>query len=235
MCPLSSPVHSMLPFVTLCLYFICCASPLVTTPGLLPPLSSPVPCLVVSVCVFSLTVRLHAHLSQITAIVRLCYSIRQLQLSEYTCRWKNRIIGWSMSYPSTKGGTVPISTSGNRSTSDWPLYVTSSNKLPWHSRKMAYEERDKALSLYISYMVYMIITQTRCSLLRWFWRKDTAAIPLLLAHSPRKEISRLRRAQNPIQSDRTYTCRSNATINRNNLGVLIRLWLKSYRISQTKV
>ena len=33
-----------------------------------------------------LSVRLHAQLSQITATVRLCYSIRQLQLSEYTCR-----------------------------------------------------------------------------------------------------------------------------------------------------
>ena len=39
------------------------------------------------------SVRLHAQLSQITAIVRLCYSTRQLQLSEYTCRWENRIIG----------------------------------------------------------------------------------------------------------------------------------------------
>ena len=39
-----------------------------------------------------LSVRLHAQLSQITAIVRLCYSIRQLQLSEYTCWWENRIL-----------------------------------------------------------------------------------------------------------------------------------------------
>ena len=39
------------------------------------------------------SVRLHAQLSRITAIVRLCHSIRQLQLSEYTCRWENRIIG----------------------------------------------------------------------------------------------------------------------------------------------
>ena len=108
--------------------------------------------------------RLHAQLSRITAIVRLCYSIRQLQLSEYTCRWENRIIGRSMSYPGTLGGAVPISTSGNRATSGWPLYVTSNNTLPRHSRKMAYKERDKATSLYISYMVYMIITQTRCTM-----------------------------------------------------------------------
>ena len=30
-------------------------------------------------------------------------------------------------------------------------------------RKMAYEERDEAASLYIPYMLYMIITQTRCT------------------------------------------------------------------------
>ena len=36
--------------------------------------------------------RLHAQLSQITAIVRLCNSIAQLQLSQYTCWWENRII-----------------------------------------------------------------------------------------------------------------------------------------------
>ena len=29
---------------------------------------------------------------------------------------------------------------------------------------MAYEERDEATSLYISYMVYMIITQTKCTM-----------------------------------------------------------------------
>ena len=40
---------------------------------------------------------------------------------------------------------------------------------PRHSRKMAYEERDEAASLYISYIVYVIITQTRCT------------VPLLLA------------------------------------------------------
>ena len=72
-----------------------------------------------------LSLRLHAHLSQITAIVRLCCSVRQLQLSKYTCRWENRITGQSMPYPGTLVGAVPISTSGNRNTSGWPLYVTS--------------------------------------------------------------------------------------------------------------
>ena len=71
------------------------------------------------------SVRLHAQLGRITAIVRQWHSIRQLQLSKYTCRWENRIIGPSMSYPGTLGGAVSISTSGNRNTSGWPLYVTS--------------------------------------------------------------------------------------------------------------
>ena len=75
------------------------------------------------------SVCLHAHLSQITAIVRLCCSVRQLQLSKYTCRWENRITGQSMPYPGTLVGAVPISTSGNRNTSGWPLYITSNNKL----------------------------------------------------------------------------------------------------------
>ena len=101
------------------------------------------------------SVHLHAQLSRITAIVQLCYSIRQLQMSEYTYWWENQIIAHSMSYPGTIGGVVTISTSGNRATSSWPLYVTSNNKLSRHSRKMPNEERDKATSLYILYMVYM--------------------------------------------------------------------------------
>ena len=56
------------------------------------------------------TVRLHAQLSRITAIVRPCCSIRQLQLSEYTCRWEDRITGWSMSHPGMIGGAVTIET-----------------------------------------------------------------------------------------------------------------------------
>ena len=71
----------------------------------------------------SLSVRLHAQLSQITAIVRLRCSIRQLQLSEYTCQWENLITGRSMSYPGTIGGAILISTSGNTATSVWPLYI----------------------------------------------------------------------------------------------------------------
>ena len=56
------------------------------------------------------TVRLQAHLSRITAIVRLCYSI--YMLGRKSDHWYDR---W----------TVPISTSGTRSTSGWPLYIAS--------------------------------------------------------------------------------------------------------------
>ena len=50
--------------------------------------------------------RLSVQLSSITAIVWLCYPIRQLQLSEYTCWWENRIIGQSMSYLGMIGGAT---------------------------------------------------------------------------------------------------------------------------------
>ena len=81
------------------------------------------------------SVRLHAQLNPIKAIVGLCSSIGQLQLSEYTWRCENRFIGRSMSCPGTIGGAVPISTSVSRATG-WPLYVTSNNKLRRHSQKM---------------------------------------------------------------------------------------------------
>ena len=161
------------------------------------------------------SVSLLAQVSQITAIVWLCYSIRQLQLSKYTCLWENRIIGWSMSYPGTLGGAVPISTSGKRVPSGWPLYVTSNNKLHRHSRKMAWRARQNYIFVHFVYDV-----QWR-SCLRLFQRKDAATVLLLLAHGPGKEILCLCRTQNQIQSDGTYTCRSN--YQSNNLGVLIRL------------
>ena len=56
------------------------------------------------------SVGLHrAQFSRITAIVRLCYSVGQLQLS-----WMD---GWMDGWM------------GNRANSGWPLYVTSNNKL----------------------------------------------------------------------------------------------------------
>ena len=133
-----------------------------------------------------------------TCIVRLCYSIRQLQLSEYTCRWENQIIGRSMSDPGMIGGAVPISTSGNRAISGWPLNVTSNKKpLPQHSRKMAYKEWDKATSLNVMYMVYMIITQTRytMALLLTDILEERHPVLLLPVHGPGKKILSLRTMQ----------------------------------------
>ena len=85
---------------------------------------------------------LHAQLSQITAIVRPCYSIGQLQLPEYTCQWDNRIIGRSMSYPGPIGGAVPILTSGNRATT---LGHLQQQTLPRHWRKMVYNRGEKCI------------------------------------------------------------------------------------------
>ena len=42
----------------------------------------------------SLSVRLHAYLYLIKAILRLCSSNGQLQLSDFTWRWENRFIQW---------------------------------------------------------------------------------------------------------------------------------------------
>ena len=89
----------------------------------------------ISLTKWRLHIRLHAQLNLIKAIVRLCSSNGQLQLSEYTYR---KSINWpkpTMSYPGTIGGAVPISTSGNKATS-WPLCVTSNQKHRRHSRKM---------------------------------------------------------------------------------------------------
>ena len=49
---------------------------------------------------------------------------------------------------------------------------------------MAYEEQGEATSLYISYMVYMIITQTRCTmalLLAVIWREAAVATAVAAA------------------------------------------------------
>ena len=67
--------------------------------------------------------------------------------------------------------------------------------------------------MYTIYDICKLDAQWR-SCLQLFWRKDATVVFLLPAHGPGKKISGLRRAQNPIQSDGTYTCRSNTTINR---------------------
>ena len=130
------------------------------------------------------SVCLHAQLSQITAIVRLCCSIRQLQLSEYTCRWENGITGRSMSYPGTLGGAVPISTSGNRVTG-WPLYVTSCLGI----RERCCTKSEEKLHLFTfriwcTWSLHKLDAQWR-SCLRWFWRKAATAF-LLPAHGLEK-------------------------------------------------
>uniref|UniRef100_A0A671U4F6 Immunoglobulin domain-containing protein n=1 Tax=Sparus aurata TaxID=8175 RepID=A0A671U4F6_SPAAU len=84
------------------------------------------------------------------------------------------------------------------------LRLTSlSHQLPRHSRKMAYEEQDKATSLCTLALFLAVISEER--------RRRR---PSTSGSRPRGKISRLRRTQNPIRSAGTYTCRSNATFSR---------------------
>ena len=148
------------------------------------------------------SVRLHAQLSQITAIVPLCCSIRQLQLSQYTCRWANRITGRSMSYPGTIGGAVPISTSGNRNTSDWPLYVTSCLGIRerWRTKSET-KLHFCTFCIWYTWSLHKLDAQWR-SCLRWFRRKSAAAILLLPAYGPE-------RSPEPAQSAKSNLIRWN--------------------------
>ena len=58
---------------------------------------------------------------------------------------------------------------------------------------MAYEEQDEATSLYISYMVYMIITQTRCAIASGDFRgKMPPLSPSTSGSRPREKKSRSR-------------------------------------------
>ena len=74
------------------------------------------------------------------------------------------------------GAPQSITCRGNPASNN-PILRVKQQTLPRHSRKMAYEERDEATSLYTLYMVYMIITQNRCTMalsLAVFQRKDTS-------------------------------------------------------------
>ena len=176
------------------------------------------------------SVHWHAQLSQITAIVRLCYSIRQLQLSEYTCLWENRISGRSMYAAVTLGGAVPISASGNRNTSGWPLYITRCLCIRERCRMKSEEKLHLCtFRIWCTWQLHKLNAQLH-SCLRGFRRKATAtaaaataattattattAIVLLFpAQGPRKILSSLRKMQNSTRSDGAYTCQSIATIN----------------------
>ena len=102
--------------------------------------------------------------SRITAIVWLCYSVGQLQLSKYTCRWENWITGRSMSYHSTMGGAVPISTNGNRATSICPLTSpATTNSASAFKKDGVRRARRTYIFVHFVYGVHNI-TQTRCTM-----------------------------------------------------------------------
>ena len=130
--------------------------------------------------------RLHAQLSRITARVWLCYSIKQLQWSKYMCQWENWITGRSMSYPVTLGGAVPISIIGNRAPPPADLFTSPA----------AVRRARRSSSLYISYMVYMIITQTRCTMAFLLILVESRRRPSTSGSQPREK--NLKPAQNAI-------------------------------------
>ena len=105
---------------------------------------------------FIQSVRLHAQLSQITAIVRLCYSVRQLQLSVYTCGEKIRLLAEACHTRVRYVALYPFQLAVIKSPPADPLRHRQQQTLPRHTRKMAYEERGEATSLYILYMVYTV-------------------------------------------------------------------------------
>ena len=146
-----------------------------------------------------LSLRLHAQLSPITAVLWLCYSIRQLQLSWVYMPVRKSKYWLSMSYPGMIGGTVVISTSGNRATSGWSLYITSNNKL--------------CLGIRERWLLLAVISEERCRRHR----------PSTSGSQSREKLSSLRKTQisDPIWWSvyiHTYIHQSN------NLGVLIWLW-----------
>ena len=126
-------------------------------------------------------------LNRTTAIVRVYMPVRK---SNY---WPTGRLA------TTIGGAVPVSTSGNRATSGWFLYVTSNNKLClgiW--QRWRTKSKNENSSLYISCMVYMIITQTRCTMVLLLaviseesrrHLSISTAILLLPAHSSGKKLA----------------------------------------------
>ena len=87
---------------------------------------------------------------------------------------KNQITGQSMSYPGTIGGAVPISTSGNRDTSGWPLCVTSGLGI-WKRCRTKSEEKLHLSTFCVwgTWSLHKLDAQWRSCL--WWFRRTAAA------------------------------------------------------------
>ena len=103
------------------------------------------------------------------------------------------------------GSAVPILTIANRATSGWRLHHHQQQQ---HSRKMVNEEQDEATSLYISFMMSMVMAQTRCTMAHSPSRclflsdggnnnSDIVSFDFRVT-IPGKKILRMRRTLNPI-------------------------------------
>ena len=128
------------------------------------------------------------------------------------------LLGRSMSHPGTLGGAVPISTSGNRNTSGWPLYVTSCLGIRerWCTKS---EEKLHlcTLRIWCTWSLHKLDAWWR-SCLRWFRRKDAGF--LLPAHGPGEKSCAERK--NPIRWN--IYMQEGCDYQSNTLGALIRLW-----------
>ena len=80
-----------------------------------------------------------------------------------------------MSYPGTLGGAGPISTSGNRNTSGWPLYITSclSIRERWRTKSET-KLHLCTLRIWRTLKLHKLDAQW-CLFLRWFRNTDTEA------------------------------------------------------------
>ena len=129
-----------------------------------------------------------------------------------------------MSYPGTIGGAVPISTIANKATSPVDLFTTNNNnnKLRY-SRKMANEEQDEATSLYISFVMSMVLAQTRCTMAhspsRCLFLSDSGDNKSNIVSVnfrvtiPGKDLKHAQNARSNSPRDSTSPCTFSVTIN----------------------
>ena len=109
-------------------------------------------------------------LNQTTAVVRVYMLVRK---SNY---WAKRGVPWYDRWSC-------ISTSSNRPTSGWPLYVTSCLRIRERWRRNT--KTKLHLCTFRIYIVYMIITQTRCTMALFVAVISEGKTPSL---SPPKEV-----------------------------------------------
>ena len=109
-----------------------------------------------------------------------------------------------MSYPNTIGGAVPISTSGNRATSGWPLHHQQQQQ-----KTQAFEIDDERRARWSYVPLYYVCdehdycTNILHCVVCFFLTAATTIVtssPLTSESQPREKISSMRRTKSPIPS-----------------------------------